>query len=45
MQHDAAQQLLAATNLDELYPVIAANLMTAGWHKKRRSLYGAKRPK
>lgn len=39
MQHDAKQQLLAAANLDELYPVIAANLMTAGWHKKRRSLY------
>ena len=39
MQHDAKQQLLAASSLEELYPIIAANLMTAGWHKKRRSLY------
>jgi gentisate 1,2-dioxygenase len=33
------RDLLAATGLDSLYPVLDANRMTAGWHKKRPSLW------
>lgn len=39
MSQDAIQQLQAATNLNELYPVLDANRMTPGWHKKRPSLW------
>lgn len=35
--------LLAATDLDALYPVLDINRMTAGWHKKRASLWAAPR--
>jgi gentisate 1,2-dioxygenase len=33
------RDLAAADNLDGLYPALANNLMTAGWHKKRDSLW------
>jgi gentisate 1,2-dioxygenase len=40
MTTDAStRDLLAATGLDGLYPVLDANRMTAGWHKKRASLW------
>lgn len=39
MDPSAHQQLLAATSLDQLYPLLDANRMTAGWHKKRPSLW------
>jgi gentisate 1,2-dioxygenase len=40
MTTDAStRDLLAATGLDALYPVLAANRMTAGWYKKRASLW------
>jgi len=35
----STRDLLAATTLESLYPVLAANRMTAGWHKKRPSLW------
>lgn len=35
----ARQQLLGADHLDALYPVLDAHRMTAGWHKKRPSLW------
>jgi gentisate 1,2-dioxygenase len=35
----SSRDLLAATDLDALYPVLDANRMTAGWHKKRPSLW------
>lgn len=37
------EQVLATTNLDELYPVLSALHMTPGWHKKRASLWTAPR--
>jgi gentisate 1,2-dioxygenase len=37
--NDNKQRLQAATNLDELYPVLDALRMTPGWHKKRPSLW------
>lgn len=36
---DSKRGLQAATDLDALYPVLDANRMTAGWHKKRPSLW------
>lgn len=36
-------ELFAARSLDELYPVRDAGRMTAGWHKKRPSLWRAPR--
>ena len=33
------QALRNATSLDALYPVLSAQCMTAGWHKKRPSLW------
>jgi gentisate 1,2-dioxygenase len=40
MTQDAStRDLLAANDLDALYPVLDANRMTAGWHKKRASLW------
>jgi 2-keto-4-pentenoate hydratase/2-oxohepta-3-ene-1,7-dioic acid hydratase in catechol pathway/gentisate 1,2-dioxygenase len=33
------RDLMAASDLNGLYPVLANNLMTAGWHKKRASLW------
>lgn len=38
-QGEALEALGAATNLEQLYPVLDANRYTAGWHKKRRSLW------
>lgn len=35
----SAAGLLEAADLDALYPVLEANRMTAGWHKKRPSLW------
>ncbi|MBO9515906.1 MAG: cupin domain-containing protein [Variovorax sp.] len=35
----STRDLLAAADLDALYPVLDANRMTAGWHKKRPSLW------
>jgi gentisate 1,2-dioxygenase len=35
----SVRELLAATDLEELYPVLDANRMTAGWFKKRPSLW------
>ena len=35
----STRELLAADGLDALYPVLDANRMTAGWHKKRPSLW------
>ena len=35
----AREQLLGAENLDALYPLLDAHRMTAGWHKKRPSLW------
>jgi gentisate 1,2-dioxygenase len=35
----ARAQIEGATSLDDLYGVFAANRYTAGWHKKRPSLY------
>lgn len=35
----STRSLLAATDLESLYPVLDANRMTAGWHKKRSSLW------
>lgn len=35
----SANDLLEATDLEALYPMLAANRMTAGWHKKRPSLW------
>jgi gentisate 1,2-dioxygenase len=37
--NDTAASFAAASNLDELYPSLAAAHFTAGWHKKRPSLY------
>jgi gentisate 1,2-dioxygenase len=37
--HDMGTALAAARSLDELYPTLAAGHFTAGWHKKRPSLY------
>ena len=39
MTDSATAQLQAAINLEELYPVLSANRMTPGWHKKRPSLW------
>lgn len=39
----STNELLAATDLDALYPVLNANRMTAGWHKKRASLWATPR--
>lgn len=39
MTTTSMRDLLAADNLDALYPVLDANRMTAGWHKKRPSLW------
>ena len=39
MDQDATQALRAASSLDDLYAVFDANRMTAGWHKKRPSLW------
>ncbi len=39
----STRELLAATGLDALYPVLDANRMTAGWHKKRASLWAEPR--
>ena len=36
---DAAAAIEQANSLDDLYPVFAARHFTAGWHKKRRSLW------
>lgn len=33
------QQIENASGLDDLYPALAASRMTAGWHKKRPSLW------
>lgn len=33
------QQIESATSLDDLYPALDASRMTAGWHKKRPSLW------
>lgn len=44
MTKDAStHDLLAASDLDGLYPVLDANRMTAGWHKKRASLWNEPR--
>ncbi|MCC6472975.1 MAG: cupin domain-containing protein [Burkholderiales bacterium] len=37
--NDTAAAIAAAGNLDELYPTLAAARFTAGWHKKRPSLW------
>jgi gentisate 1,2-dioxygenase len=39
MRSQTEQRLAAATGLDELYPILNENRYTAGWHKKRRSLW------
>lgn len=39
MADDSTRQLLATASLDALYPVLQARRMTAGWHKKRPSLW------
>lgn len=38
MEH-LQQQIEGASGLDDLYPALAASRMTAGWHKKRPSLW------
>jgi gentisate 1,2-dioxygenase len=43
MADASTRDLLAATDLDALYPVLDANRMTAGWHKKRPSLWPSPR--
>jgi gentisate 1,2-dioxygenase len=35
------QSVQSAQSLDDLYPLLAANHLTAGWHKKRASLWKA----
>lgn len=35
----ASDAIERARSLDDLYPVLAANHLTAGWHKKKRSLW------
>ena len=39
----STRELLAATDLESLYPVLDQNRMTAGWHKKRASLWAEPR--
>ena len=39
MTQDSMQELAETANLDALYPVLQAQRMTAGWHKKRASLW------
>lgn len=39
MIRDTRRRLLATTCLEDLYPVFEAGRMTAGWHKKRPSLW------
>lgn len=39
----STRDLLGATDLEGLYPVLDANRMTAGWHKKRASLWAEPR--
>jgi len=44
MSNDTSiRDLLAANDLDALYPVLDENRMTAGWHKKRASLWAEPR--
>lgn len=43
MSQNAIHRLSSASNLDELYPVLAENRMTPGWHKKRPSLWKSPR--
>jgi len=40
---NSTRSLLAATDLESLYPVLDSNRMTAGWHKKRPSLWAEPR--
>jgi gentisate 1,2-dioxygenase len=39
MNDRVSGDLLGATSLDELYPLLSENRMTPGWHKKRPSLW------
>jgi len=43
MDKDAVAAIAGAQSLEELYPVFAATSFTAGWHKKRPSLWAAPR--
>lgn len=43
MTDNSMNNLRRAQSLEDLYPVLAANRLTAGWHKKRPSLW--KEPK
>ena len=43
MSESTIEKLLATSNLEELYPVLASLNMTPGWHKKRASLWKAPR--
>jgi len=40
---NSTRSLLAANDLGSLYPVLDSNRMTAGWHKKRPSLWAEPR--
>ena len=37
--NDVSAAIAGAQNLDELYPIFNAARFTAGWHKKRPSLW------
>lgn len=39
MTDSSIASLQSAQSLDDLYPVLSANRLTAGWHKKRPSLW------
>ena len=39
MNDNSMRNLERAQSLDDLYPVLSANCLTAGWHKKRASLW------
>jgi gentisate 1,2-dioxygenase len=43
MDKDAVPALAAAQSLDDLYPILAETRYTAGWHKKRASLWPSPR--